>query len=111
MISDWIWSGNLHPMFQVLGQVAGYVFEESDWSAVEFGIAGTNSERELWFAYPLIGATRLDVEVAWGDPVAGGDEVVVRIANHLDEVAAARVQTVWSLLNQYEVRSRRHDEP
>lgn len=106
MISNWIWSDNLRVMFELLGQTAGYVFGESDWVATEFGLGGTNAEVGPWFSYRLVGSSPLDVEVAWSDPVAGGDEVIVRVLNEVDDLVAVKVQRIWSVLNQYQVAPR-----
>ena len=44
----WIWTGNLRPFLVELGRLIGYGFDDSDWTAVEYRIQGTDSEAAPW---------------------------------------------------------------
>jgi hypothetical protein len=49
----WIWTDNLRPLLVEIGLLASYPFEESDWIAVDHGLAMTDSEAGPWFDYPV----------------------------------------------------------
>ncbi len=49
----WIWTDNLRPLLVETGLLASYPFEESDWIAVDHGLAMTDSEAGPWFDYPV----------------------------------------------------------
>jgi hypothetical protein len=49
----WIWTGNLRPLLIEIGLLASYRFDESDWIAIEHGLAMTDSEAGPWFDYPV----------------------------------------------------------
>jgi hypothetical protein len=49
----WIWADNLRPLLVEIGLLASCRFDKSDWTAVEHGLAITNSESGPWFEYPV----------------------------------------------------------
>ncbi len=53
MAVGWIWTDNLRPLLVELGLLVSYRFDDSDWIAVEYGLAGTDSESGPWFEYPI----------------------------------------------------------
>jgi len=60
----WIWRENLVPLLLLLSEIVGYAADDSDLDALHFGLSGTSDEKEIWFAYSLIGRNRMDMELA-----------------------------------------------
>lgn len=53
----WLWTENLRPLLEILSSLVSYGFDDLDWTAIEAGIVGTDSETSVWFEYPLAAAT------------------------------------------------------
>jgi hypothetical protein len=47
----WIWADNLCPLFVELAVLAAYGFDDSDWTVVEHGVRGTDSDAGPWFGF------------------------------------------------------------
>jgi hypothetical protein len=99
----WILTVNLRPFLEILSHELRYDFDASDWTAVEFGLAGTDSEHGPWFDYPV---GQLTVNVAF-EP--GADEMVsIRIDGDTARTQA-KIDWLTDLLRTYEVRPRGGD--
>jgi hypothetical protein len=64
MFSGWIIDQNLKPFLETLSGFVQYDLNDSDWDAVSFGIRETDSERDVWFDYRLIGNTTIKLRLA-----------------------------------------------
>jgi hypothetical protein len=74
----------------------GYTFDEADWQAVENALPETRWDPpEQWYDYPIVGSRTLTVFLARAD---GADPVGIRVQGELDEVLAARIETIIAIL-------------
>lgn len=68
MVYIWIPEENLKPLLETVSGFIRYELDEWDWTAISFGITHTNSDREEWYEYPLVGDQTIEVSIAadWG---------------------------------------------
>jgi hypothetical protein len=64
VVAGWIFEENLRPFVEMVAYVAGYVFDEDDWTAIHFGVQDTDSERGPWLTYPFTGRMPLTLKAA-----------------------------------------------
>jgi hypothetical protein len=96
----WIWTVNLQPFLEIVSHEVGYAFAASDWTAIELGLTGTDSEHGPWFDYPV---GQLAVNVAF-EP--GAHEMVsIRIDGDTTKTET-KIRWLTELLRDYELRSR-----
>jgi hypothetical protein len=91
----WIWADNLCPLFVELAVLAAYGFDDSDWTAVEHGVRGTDSDAGRWFEY-LVG--HLSVTVAF-EP--GADEMVSVKLDGASESEQEKARWLTSLMRNW----------
>jgi hypothetical protein len=94
----WIWTDNLRPVLEQASLLLGYSFDDSDWTAVDFGLSGTDSEQGPWFDYP-VGPSTLHVAL---EP--GASEMVQVLLDGVPKRVAARLEWTSSLMRDYHVR-------
>jgi hypothetical protein len=58
VVADWIIEENLRPFLTALGWFVGYDFDEDDWTAIRYGIKGTEQDADRWFDYEFAGQHR-----------------------------------------------------
>jgi hypothetical protein len=95
-VGGWILPANVRTLMFWLAYYVGYSFEDSDWEAVRAALPATNAELASgWYDYPVIGSPALTV---WLARVPGDTPVSVRVTGELDEVLAARFETLIHVL-------------
>ena len=95
-IGGWIWPSNVRTALTYLSLWIGYDFTETDWQAIEIALPDTDSEAPHgWYEYPLIGTPELTVTLA-GTP--GDQPINIRVQGKIDQILAARVETLISIL-------------
>jgi hypothetical protein len=50
----WIEIENLLPFLLIVSRMVGYDFNKVDWKAIQFGMSGSDTERNIWFDYELV---------------------------------------------------------
>ena len=101
----WIWTDNLRPFLEALSGEIGYAFDDADWTAIEFGLAGTDSEQGPWFDYP-VGA--LFVSIAFE---LGADEMISIRINGDTTATETKIDWLADFLRSYQVKSAGRDDP
>lgn len=96
-VGGWVWDENVHRFLRHLARVVEYEFDALDWGAVEAGLAVTDDDRDLWFAYPLVGDSRVDVELARSPD---SHAVMVRVSGETDAVMVGRIETLMSVFSE-----------
>lgn len=66
LAGGWVFTENLRPLCEVVSDLIGYAFDDSDWQAIDHGLSTTDDDRPTadWFVYPLVGRGRVDMRVA-----------------------------------------------
>ena len=95
-VGGWVMEADVHRLMRHLAFLVGYVIDDLDWGAVQTGLELTDSESERWFDYPLVGERQLTVKLA-KEPDAY--PVMVQVSGDLDDVLAARIETLISVLS------------
>lgn len=98
----WVWPGNLRPFIETVSRWIGYDFDDSDWSALEYGLVSTDNDAGRWFTYPLVGDPILEMSVAQND---GGEPVSVRVdapAGVQDDLHS-RIRAAADIFNTFRV--------
>lgn len=95
-VGGWVWDQNVQRLLRHLSQCVGYGFDDSDWGAVSTGLQRTDEDQGNWFDYPLVGERRLTVHLARN---LGAAPVSIRVTGDLDEVLAARIETLFAVLS------------
>lgn len=90
-VSGWIWPENRMRLMRWLSVYIDYSFGESD----EIAIANATGDR---FEYPLVGEPELFVAL---EPDPDGDPVSVWVSGQMDDVLAARVETLLDVLGDH----------
>lgn len=44
--------------------MVSYDFDKVDWMAIQFGLSGTDHERDIWFNYILPGTPEIEIRLA-----------------------------------------------
>lgn len=97
----WIWTVNLRPFMELVSSDLAYAFGDADWTAIEHGLVGTDSEQSPWFDYPVGGAATVSVAF---EP--GADEMVsIRLDGDLTTIGP-RIEWLANLLRDYEMQPR-----
>ncbi|MFJ9725413.1 hypothetical protein ACIRP3_21935 [Streptomyces sp. NPDC101209] len=98
----WIRETNLRAFCESLAAEVGYDFDDSDWLAIDTALPHTDDEqpRSAWYAYPLVGRTRLDLHVARS---VGGGEVSVSVRGTVDSRTRIRVELLVDVMARYAV--------
>ena len=95
-VEGWVWEEHVHRLMRHLAFTVGYGFDDLDWGSVKTGLERTDAGRGLWFDYPLVGTRQLNVGLA-REPEAY--PVMVRVSGELDDVLAARVETLIAVFS------------
>ncbi|NIK56941.1 hypothetical protein [Kribbella shirazensis] len=96
-VAGWVWPANLRAALRHISACVDYTFDDWDWDAVEAALPQTDWEPlEHWYDYPIIGSRTLTVHLAHDD---GFEPVGIRVEGELDEVLAARIETIIALLS------------
>lgn len=96
----WIGTENLLPFMLILSRMVAYDFDKTDWSAIQFGIAGSHHEDDKWFTYILPGAFDLEIRLAKEE---GTDLFFYDLA--LPEALESNFDFLHSILQDFDVRS------
>ncbi len=82
-----------------------YDFDESDWIAIDqgYGYGRTDSERNLWFTYPLMGEPPLEIRLAQ-EPMAAPVMVQVMATQPPPESLAIQIDTTMTIFNSFHLR-------
>ncbi|RZT20118.1 hypothetical protein EV649_3260 [Kribbella sp. VKM Ac-2569] len=100
-VSGWVWSANLRTALKHISWSVGYAFDDWDWEAMETALPQTSWDPpEHWYDYPIIGDQTLTVHLAHN---SGDDPVGIRVEGDLDEILAARIETIIDLLSDITV--------
>ena len=95
MMADWVYDENLRPFLLSLGWFVGYDLDVDDWTAIRYGIEGTDQKADRWFDYEFAGQQRA---VLWLARDPGSSVVHVRV-----EVPAEIVPKVESTIAIFQV--------
>jgi hypothetical protein len=95
-VDGWVWEENVNRLMRHLVYTVAYDFDDLDRGAVETGLEKTDAVQGRWFDYPLVGQRQINVGLA-REPEAS--PVMVRVSGDLDEVLAARVETLISVFS------------
>jgi hypothetical protein len=102
----WVWEENVRTLVESISRWVDYTFDDSDWTAIAEGLKTSDADEDRWYSYPVIGASRVDIDLARN---AGAAPVNVRII--LDPLAppglAAKVGVLLELLNVVRVQADR----
>lgn len=101
----WIWEENVRTLFETISRWIGYEFDDSDWTAIAEGLKTTDVENGDWYSYPLMGSSRVDVEVSRTVGSAPVD-VQITLATPLPALAL-QVDTLLELLNTTTIKDDR----
>ncbi|MEU9389298.1 hypothetical protein AB0D86_04755 [Streptomyces sp. NPDC048324] len=98
----WMRETSLRTFCESLAAEAGYDFDDSDWLAIGTALPHTDDEqpRSVWYAYPLVGRTRVDLRVARS---VGGSEVSVSVRGMVDSRTRIRVELLVDVMARYAV--------
>ncbi len=102
---NWIYSENTRPVLDAISFWIGYSFDESDWLAVENGLANSDIEAGRWFRYPLIGSPPVEIAFA-KDPNA--DPITVEVwltAAPAPTELLTRLDATLTIFNSFAPRS------
>lgn len=91
-----MWEDNVSRMLMHLSVMVEYKYDELDADAVEAGLLNTDADRDRWFEYSLVGSRQLDVSMARHPDAV---PVAVRVSGDLDDVLAARIDTLLAVLS------------
>jgi hypothetical protein len=95
-VGGWILPGNVRTFMFWIAHYVGYSFDDNDWESVQAALPATHAERATgWYDYPLIGWPSLKV---WLAEAPGDTSVSVRVTGGMDEVLAARFETLIHVL-------------
>ncbi|WP_290863273.1 hypothetical protein [Hamadaea sp.] len=94
-IENWIREDNVMATLEHLSSLIGYPYDGADEDALIGALDETDDETDRWFEYPLCGSQVLTVRLA---QAVGGAVVSIQVSGVMDEVLAARVETVLDLL-------------
>jgi hypothetical protein len=102
-VGGWILPGNVRPFMFWTAYYVGYSLDETDWESIKTALPATNTESATgWYDYPLIGSPGLQV---WLARTPDDSSVSVRVIGGLDEVLAARFETLIHVLQDVEPAS------
>ena len=100
-VDSWVWDYNVDLFMSHVAQAIGHSYDDLDRGAVEAGLPHTDADKDQWFDYPLVGRQQLTVHLAEN---AGASPVDFRVGGEMDDVLAARIETIVSVL--YDVHAR-----
>ena len=63
----WFFEPNLVPVLLLLSHIIKYDFDSSDLDAIKYGLTSSSREKNLWWAYQLIGEKTIDMQFARDD--------------------------------------------
>jgi hypothetical protein len=97
-VTGWIHEDETTQLMQFLAVYIGYAYDALDEQALVGALDDTNDESDDgWFEFPLHGAPVLNVGLARSP---GTDVVAVRVEGHIDDVLAARIDTLLDVLHR-----------
>ena len=99
MLSNWVYADNLRPFLLTLGWFVGYAFDDDGWSAIRFGVEGTDEEADRWFDYKFEGKSSARFRLAV-DP--GTSVVHARV--EVPAVAEPKVEAALSIFQHFRVQ-------
>ncbi|MEV6965223.1 hypothetical protein AB0M47_08905 [Hamadaea sp. NPDC051192] len=95
-VGGWVAEDNVVTALQQLSFYIGYRYDAADEDALVGALEDTDDDTDdLWFEYPLSGSPALTVRLA---QAIGGSVVSAGVTGVMDDVLAARVETVLDLL-------------
>lgn len=95
-VRGWVAEDNVVELMRHISQQIGYAYDELDETALVGALENTNDELpDAWFQYPLGGTRTLKVHLAQSP---GSAVVSVRVEGQMNEVLAARIETMLELL-------------
>lgn len=103
LASTWVFPPNVRPLAAFLSHLVNYRFDDTDWAAIDFGIESSDSERGVWFTYPLHGELRVELALA-AEPEAEPVHVQVRSDEDVEPELLIRIETTLSIFNSFDVR-------
>ncbi|GHJ44024.1 hypothetical protein Cs7R123_13660 [Catellatospora sp. TT07R-123] len=96
LVADWIHEGGEARLLEHLSGFIGYGFDHLDEQALVGALDDTDEAADdRWFEYPLVGTPQLTVRMA---RLVGGTGVSVSVRGRIDDVLAARIETLLALL-------------
>lgn len=98
---DWIIDDNLEPWLAVVAGFVGAQLDADDIAAVDWGLGGTDVERDAWFEYAFAGLETLNVRLA-RDPGSSVLFVEARAASP-DEALDILVKTATEIFQAWRV--------
>jgi hypothetical protein len=99
--TGWILAANVRALIQSLAALVDYEADDWDWDAIEAGLSHSDADDpQAWYDYPLVGTRTLRLDLAH-DPCS--NITSVQVHHPADEVLAARIETVMSMLAHYRV--------
>jgi len=103
--SSWVPTGNVRPLAATLSLWVAYDFDETDWSAISYGLEGTDADADRWFSYPIVGSPELTLVLARH---LDADPVMVRVEAPPDVSDELRYKTeaALTIFNCFEVGTR-----
>jgi hypothetical protein len=90
-VSGWINERNLAKVAEYVAALVHYPWDDLDAGALEAGIPSTDA---IWFGYPIAGTPPLTFQISSHD---GDGILTIRISGEIDEVLAARFDTLLDL--------------
>jgi hypothetical protein len=97
-ISGWVFETQVIRLLRHLSGFIGYSYDWFDEQALTGALDKTDDETShLWYQYPLAGSPPLTVSLARS---VGTAVVMVKVSGEIDEVLAARVDTLLSVLSE-----------
>jgi hypothetical protein len=100
LVTGWIHEDDTTQLMRFLAAYIGYAYDALDEQALVGALDDTDdASGDGWFEYPLHGAPVLTVGLARSP---GTDLVAVRVQGHIDDVLAARIDTLLDVLPRRE---------
>lgn len=94
-VASWIDEDNVVAALEYVSTLIGYRYDAADEDALIGALDQTDDETDRWFEYPLSGTPVLTVRLA---RAVGGSVVSAGVTGVMDDVLAARVETILDLL-------------
>jgi len=94
-VGGWVWEANVGVALRQLAFVARYELDPVDLQTINSGLATTDADADRWYTYPFVGEHSVDLHLAVNP---GAAPVSIRVTGQMDEVLAARIETILSVL-------------
>ncbi len=103
LVSNWVCPESVRALVSFVSHLVGYRFDDADWVAIEFGIEGTDAERDLWFSYPIVGVPTVEIAFA-AEPEADPVHVRLQSSAPVEHDLLIRLETTLEIFNAYDLR-------